>query len=404
MLTSLAPPRSSHGQLSADNATLLSEKEEYKRQVESEEKFGSLREVQGRKRLVVIMKRRKEEAKGVVRRIEGDWESVQRTAERREDEPLREVDPKRKRAEELEVKLEQLERVLERANRGEYPVPSADAAMGLSVSPSMGSVFGTPGSPAMPMKSEISDGTEIAIMGLSPTITMASRAQMAGKTFTEVYVDHVRLQDAYGRKCREYETMEKALNGVLNQIEEKAPVLAKQCIEYDRLVSGSHHISYELSTALEARNATPKPLSTPRRSSTLPSRRTACSSSRQTSDAMCGLSYEKERLHHPELPDEEDTEMIDGESGVQSNYVIQDVITNNLVCFTTLPGMQIQNQKLLRIVRELGAKLESEAKEWKEAYRKQWEVEIREKDDTTQKAAKAMMAMRETIDREKAAK
>lgn len=173
---------------------------------------------------MAVMERREEEAKGVVRRIESDWESVQRTAERREDELLREVDRERKRVEELEAKLEEFERVLERVNRGDYPVPSAEAAMGLGVSPSMASVFGTPGSPATPMRSGISDATEMAIMGLSPTIAMASRAQKAGKTFTEVYADHVRLQDAYARKCREYENMEKALNGVLNQIEERVSV------------------------------------------------------------------------------------------------------------------------------------------------------------------------------------
>lgn len=94
--------RSSLCQLSTDIARLSREKEECKkRQVEGEEEFS--RELEVLKRLVPVMERREEEAKGVVRRIENDWEFVQQTAERREDGLLSEVEHERRRAEELEV-------------------------------------------------------------------------------------------------------------------------------------------------------------------------------------------------------------------------------------------------------------------------------------------------------------
>ena len=50
---------------------------------------------------------------------------------------------------------------------------------------------------------------------------------------------------------------------------------------------------------------------------------------------------------------------------------IEAVIENNLVLFRSIPALQEQNQKLLRIVRELGEKLEAEEKE----YRDQMEAE-----------------------------
>jgi nucleoprotein TPR len=46
---------------------------------------------------------------------------------------------------------------------------------------------------------------------------------------------------------------------------------------------------------------------------------------------------------------------------------IEAVITNNLVLFRSIGGLQEQNQKLLKIVRELGAKMEAEEKDYREA-------------------------------------
>lgn len=175
-------------------------------------------------------------------------------------------------------------------------------------------------------------------------------------------------------------------------------------MEYDRLVSESHHISSQLSAALEARDAHAKAAldATKKLNSTLKENNMLVKQADDLGRQVRYLLRQKEKLDHPELPDE-DTEMIDGESGAQSDN-IEDVITNNLVLFTTLPGMQIQNQKLLRIVRELGAKMESEEKEWKEDFAKKWEIETKEKDAAVQEAAKAMETMQETIEREKAGK
>lgn len=129
---------------------------------------------------------------------------------------------------------------------------------------------------------------------------------------------------------------------------------------------------------------------------------------RQTEDLGRQVQYilrQKERLEHPELRDIEDTEMIDGEGGGsgQSDN-IEEVITNNLVLFKSLPDLQLQNQKLLKIVRELGAKMESEEREWQESVKNEWEVERRELNEAMQEAARAIAVIEETVTREKVAK
>lgn len=59
------------------------------------------------------------------------------------------------------------------------------------------------------------------MMGLSPSVAIASRAQKTGKTFTEVYADSVRLQEDYAKKCMEYDHMDRTLTQVLAPIEER---------------------------------------------------------------------------------------------------------------------------------------------------------------------------------------
>lgn len=49
------------------------------------------------------------------------------------------------------------------------------------------------------------------MIGLSPTVAMASRVQRSGKTFTEVYADYVQLQEEYTKKCAEYDHMDRTL-------------------------------------------------------------------------------------------------------------------------------------------------------------------------------------------------
>jgi nucleoprotein TPR len=74
-----------------------------------------------------------------------------------------------------EARVEALECILEKVNRGEFPVPAPGSS--------------APSTPARGSTDILMQG----IMGLSPTVAMASRTQRSGKTFTEVYADYVRL-------------------------------------------------------------------------------------------------------------------------------------------------------------------------------------------------------------------
>lgn len=66
---------------------------------------------------------------------------------------------------------------------------------------------------------------------------------------------------------------------------------------------------------------------------------------------------------------------------------IDAVITNNLVLFRSIPVLQEQNQKLLKIVRELGTKMEAEERDYREALEKEQSEAVREAHEAIQDLA-----------------
>jgi nucleoprotein TPR len=194
--------QSSHTAQSHQLAQALSKVQELTGQLaEQEARYSN--EASGLKRLVSMMEEREKQAKEVVENIEREWATVGEKAERRETVLKEETERERKGREEAEKRLDQLEAVLERMGRGELPIPGRNT-------PS--TPFRTPG---------LSDPMADGMLGLSPTVAMASRSQRSGKTFTEVYADYVRLQEDYAKKSAEYDHMDRTLSSVLAQIEER---------------------------------------------------------------------------------------------------------------------------------------------------------------------------------------
>lgn len=69
---------------------------------------------------------------------------------------------------------------------------------------------------------------------------------------------------------------------------------------------------------------------------------------------------------------------------------IEAVITNNLVLFRSTNELQEQNQKLLKIVRELGEKMEAEEQDYRSAMEKEQAEAVREAHEAMQTLAKQL--------------
>jgi nucleoprotein TPR len=86
------------------------------------------------------------------------------------------------------------------------------------------------------------------------------------------------------------------------------------------------------------------------------------------------------RLENPALPPDEFFET----RSVKPAENVEEVITDNLVLFASIEELQEQNQKLLKVVRELGAKMEAEEREYREEMEKEQGEAVREAHEAIQ--------------------
>ncbi|PIL22755.1 transporter [Ganoderma sinense ZZ0214-1] len=330
-------------------------------------------EAAGLRRLVSMMEEREKQAKVIVDSIEKDYEGVTDKAERREAVLREEIESQKQRAEDAEKRVEDLQAVLDRMDRGEFPIPAFAGSISNPGTPARGMSASTPARNGSPSADLLTSG----MLGLSPTVAMASRAQRGGKSFTEVYSDYIKLQEEFSRKCAEYDHMDRTLSAVLAQIEERAPILTQQRAEYERLQAESTQLASQLSQTLSERDAlaTAAEENGQKLQKSLRENELLEKQLGDLSRQLRTLLKELGRHQDPSLPSDEELEH-DAMSRPAEN--IEAVITNNLVLFRSIPQLQEQNQKLLKIVRELGSKLESEEKEYKEALEREQGEAVRE--------------------------
>jgi nucleoprotein TPR len=100
------------------------------------------------------------------------------------------------------------------------------------------------------------------------------------------------------------------------------------------------------------------------------------------------LLKEVARRQDPTIPSDEELEADESTAPAEN---IDEVIGNNLVLFRSVPALQAQNQKLLGIVREMGAKMEAEEREYREALEKEQGEAVRE-------AHEAITALQEQLE------
>lgn len=87
------------------------------------------------------------------------------------------------------------------------------------------------------------------------------------------------------------------------------------------------------------------------------------------------LLKELSRMQDPSLPSDAEFEF---EENLPPAENVEEVITNNLVVFRSLPQLQQQNQKLLKVVRDLGARMEAEEKDYRATLEHEQSEAVRE--------------------------
>lgn len=175
----------------------------------------------------------------------------------------------------------------------------------------------------------------------------------------------------------------------------QAPILAQQRQEYERLQVESTQLATQLATAISERDS--------HSSSAEENGQKLARSTRENELLQQQLNdlgrqvqtllKELGRIQDASIPPDEDLEADDLIKPAEN---IEDVITNNLVLFRSIPALQEQNQKLLKIVRELGAKMEAEEKEYRDTLEKEQVQAVYEAHEAIRKLQEQLEAQKKS--------
>ncbi|XP_039274205.2 nucleoprotein TPR-like isoform X1 [Styela clava] len=221
------------------------------------------------------------------------------------------------------------------------------------------------------------------LAALCPTAAMASKFIKSGMTLTEIYSKYIDTVDELEIAKQECKKSNETMDAILEELNEKAPILKQQREDYERALSTITQLTSQTDAAvIECQHL--------RAEADDSARKLACMEREkkrlqvETGDLSTQIRFllkelEESRGHNISMDQSMD------ETDVTS---ASDVISEHLLTFRSIKELQEQNQRLLKVVRELSA--ESEARE-KETENK----ELKELKDSLQQANEELENLRE---------
>lgn len=301
------------------------------------------------RRLVDMLETRDAERKKRMEEVERGLEEERSGKQVRESQLIQEVEKERERFDALETRCHELRQALERGGNG----------------------FGAEDTPSS--------------FDLSPSAQMAVRLQKTGRSYAEVYGEYVAMQEDLANERAESKRLRDCLNQILGDIEERvrlllrfsqyetdsvrlqAPLLKEQRLEYDRITTEATLLASQLAQALadqddSSRQAESYRLDVVRleldNSLVVSQLRDLGRQVRTLMRSIAATEFpgiETRSTADAAAFDEEEEQI---KRRAQESQDTDSVVSAHLVTFKDINELQVQNQKLLRITREMGAQLE----------------------------------------------
>lgn len=341
------------------------------RLAQQEDSFRQEMATQGR--LVNLLERRAEDAQRRIDEVESQWETVLEQCREREEAARAEAAAERDRRERVEMEKEEIQIALDRLAEGVGIESGGLGGQNGDMQVADDSVSGYGGSlPSTPRRGP-SVGPIGTPVGMSPTAALASRVQKSGKTFTQVYTELARTQEELRREKVEVNRLGGVLAQVMDELQERAPGLQAQREETERLSIDLAEMSGQLARACEERDAAEQSEKASRLSAESVQRENGilqqqlADLGRQVRALTRELVLRDDPSAAARLADDGSAlEEMDGVEGpVQDASDTAAVITAQLVTFRSLSELCSQNARLLRVTRELGARMESEERNYR---------------------------------------
>ncbi|BGP27784.1 nucleoprotein TPR [Rhodotorula toruloides] len=306
----------------------------------SENQFAT--EMSSMRRLVDLMEKREEERKKRVEDVEKALEEEMGALQEKEEELKDQLLQERERADSLESRNAELREALERGNSFTF----ANGVRDSSVAP------GSPGG-------SVASGS----FALSPSAQLAVRGQKSGRSYAEIYGEYIKMEEELARERAETKRLGEVLTQILGDIEERAPLLHEQRLEYERLSAEATDLASQLAQALTDRDISERRAESLRLDvDRLSTDNTILT--QQLSDLgrqLRSLSRVIAAQENPSIQGDVNEFDEDEAAILRRAEEIGDtdsVVSAHLVTFRTVNELQVQNQKLLKITRQMGHQLE----------------------------------------------
>ena len=322
------------------------------RLVEQEGAFAS--EMSTQQRLSDLMEQQKESAERRVAVVEEQWEAILDQYREKEDALRSEISEQRHAREAVESEKQEIQLALDQLAESVGIETNGNGHMS---SQDVGDVTDNSLQSIAPNRSFFSLTSSL----MSPTAALASKVQRSGKSFTQVYAELARSQEELRRERVESNRIGAVLEQVMADLQERGPALVAQREECEQMSRDLEEMSATLAKACEERDRSEREAKNNRLESESNLRENRILNQqvtdlgRQVRDLTREILLRDDPAAAERLGD--DGSHLVGTAAVSDT---QAVITSELVTFRSLTDLVTQNGRLLRVVRELGTKMEAE--------------------------------------------
>ncbi|XP_055837901.1 nucleoprotein TPR isoform X2 [Episyrphus balteatus] len=202
------------------------------------------------------------------------------------------------------------------------------------------------------LKEVQTENMENAIEKLAPSAAVASRLIKSDMTLTELYSLYVKATEDCELQKRENNRLNLQMKTILHELEERAPQIKKQEIEYEKLIEANNILATKLDELILRRTDNQQEMDEAQtkishlerenkklKHSQSDLSRQVCYLLKEIEQNRCGFTSENQQQ-------------------LSNNLSTDEVISKKLVTFSNITELHENNQKLLLLVRDLSDKLE----------------------------------------------
>lgn len=211
------------------------------------------------------------------------------------------------------------------------------------------------------LKAANAQNLDMALSDLAPSAATASKLLKSGMSLTQIYSQLVKVTDELAQEKEENRRLNITINTIVQELEEKAPMLQKQKSEYEEALESNTALTQQIDSLVIECNRLRDDYSETSKIANHYSRENGKLKGElaDLGRQVCFLLKEIEHSRGGLLPNgDHDSSHTASNTTNSSDLSSSRIISKTLVTFNDIQELQSNNQKLLRMVRELTEKQE----------------------------------------------